>query len=62
VWAAWRDGSATLGREVRLETADGTITGLAEDITDCGRLVLRRDDRVRVEIDAGDVVHLRPAQ
>jgi BirA family biotin operon repressor/biotin-[acetyl-CoA-carboxylase] ligase len=59
VWAAWRDRTATLGRDVRVETADGTITGRAEDVTDLGRLVLRLDEGSRVEVDVGDVVHLR---
>jgi BirA family biotin operon repressor/biotin-[acetyl-CoA-carboxylase] ligase len=62
VWAAWRDGTATLGRDVQVETATETITGRAEDITDLGRLVLRRPDRSRVEVDVGDVVHLRPVR
>ena len=60
VWAAWREATATLGRDVRIETADEPISGRAVDITNEGRLVLLQSDRSRIEIDVGDVVHLRP--
>ena len=61
VWSDWRAGAATLGRRVRIETADGVFTGQAEDVTDLGRLVLRTEGGERTEVDVGDVVHLRPA-
>jgi BirA family biotin operon repressor/biotin-[acetyl-CoA-carboxylase] ligase len=61
VWEEWRDAAATLGREVRVETDGEVLTGWAEDVSDIGRLMLRRTDGSRVEIDVGDVIHLRPA-
>ena len=52
---AWRESSATLGRQVRVDLGTETIEGLAHDVTAEGHLVV--DDRV---IAVGDVVHLRP--
>jgi BirA family biotin operon repressor/biotin-[acetyl-CoA-carboxylase] ligase len=59
VWSAWREAAVTLGREVRVETGERVISGRAEDVTDLGRLVVRRPDGSRAEVDVGDVVHLR---
>ncbi len=54
-----RSASATIGRQVRVEQAGGvSITGLARDIDDDGRLLLV-DDRGERVIDGGDIVHLR---
>jgi BirA family biotin operon repressor/biotin-[acetyl-CoA-carboxylase] ligase len=61
IWSAWRDASTTLGRPVRVETGAGPIVGVAEDVTELGRLVIRQADGTGVEVDAGDVIHLRPA-
>jgi len=48
----------TVGREVRVELADGTFTGLATGIDDDGALTVHTDDGPR-RVIAGDVVHLR---
>jgi BirA family biotin operon repressor/biotin-[acetyl-CoA-carboxylase] ligase len=58
----YRELSATLGRRVRVETPDGTVTGDAVDVDDEGRLLVVDDcpDRPRA-ITVGDVVHVRPA-
>jgi BirA family biotin operon repressor/biotin-[acetyl-CoA-carboxylase] ligase len=54
----YRTLSATLGRDVRVETAAGSVTGAAADVTDEGHLVLDVAGE-RVTVAAGDVVHLR---
>ena len=51
--------SATIGRRVRVELADGrAVEGIARDIDAAGRLVVASGDR-DLRIDAGDVFHLR---
>lgn len=52
--------SATLGRRVRVELPNETVTGLATTLTDDGYLVLRPDDGHERVVTSGDVVHLRP--
>jgi BirA family biotin operon repressor/biotin-[acetyl-CoA-carboxylase] ligase len=59
--AAAREASATIGREVRVELAGGTVAGRAEDVDELGHLRVRTADGGLVEVTAGDVVHLRPA-
>jgi BirA family biotin operon repressor/biotin-[acetyl-CoA-carboxylase] ligase len=48
----------TIGREVRVDLADGSFTGTAAGITDGGHLVVATADGSR-EVTAGDVIHLR---
>ena len=51
--------SATIGRVVRVEFADGrSVAGTALDIDEAGRLVVASGRR-ELRIDAGDVHHLR---
>ena len=58
---ALRSASATIGRMVRVEQADGTsISGTARGIDETGRLLVV-DGVGEHRIDAGDVVHLRHA-
>jgi BirA family biotin operon repressor/biotin-[acetyl-CoA-carboxylase] ligase len=54
----WRERSSTLGREVRVETPNETVEGVAESIDDTGALVVSTDKGERV-VTAGDCVHLR---
>ncbi len=57
--AAYREHSATVGREVRIELpGGGTATGTAVDVDAEGRLVVRSDGKERA-FSAGDVVHVR---
>jgi len=56
---AWRAGSATLGRPVRVVLGAGDVVGTAVDITDEGHLVLDAVDGQRRVLAVGDVVHLR---
>jgi BirA family biotin operon repressor/biotin-[acetyl-CoA-carboxylase] ligase len=48
----------TVGREVRVEMADGTFTGLAAEVEDDGALVIITDAGPR-RVVAGDVIHVR---
>lgn len=56
----WRSLTTTLGREVRIQTAEETIEGTAQDITASGALQIETASGMR-EIHAGDCDHLRPA-
>lgn len=65
---AYRERCTTLGREVRVELADGgTAVGEAVDVDPLGRLVLRETGptseggKTRT-IGAGDVEHVRPVR
>lgn len=55
VLAAWRANTATLGRTVRVQTANGVISGLASALTDLGELQILTDDQQLRTISAGDV-------
>jgi len=56
--AAYREGCATLGRDVRVELpGPREIVGRAVDVDADGRLVLETD-RGRQTVAAGDVVHV----
>jgi BirA family biotin operon repressor/biotin-[acetyl-CoA-carboxylase] ligase len=58
----YRERSATLGRQVRVDLPGGrTVTGLVADLDAHGRLVLDTGDGA-LTLSAGDVVHLRPSQ
>lgn len=60
VLPAYRELSATLGREVRAELPGGTaLTGTATDLDAEGRLVLTDADGKAHPLAAGDVIHLR---
>ena len=56
---AWRERSATLGREVRVEADGGEVDGVAEDLDETGALLVRAAGR-RIRVAAGDVRLLRP--
>jgi BirA family transcriptional regulator, biotin operon repressor / biotin---[acetyl-CoA-carboxylase] ligase len=58
---AYRSLLATLGRRVRVELPGGELTGTAVDVERDGRLIVVDACAVSHRIDAGDVVHLRPA-
>jgi BirA family biotin operon repressor/biotin-[acetyl-CoA-carboxylase] ligase len=55
VRAAWRERLVTLGAEVRVDQGQTQVTGWAEDVTEDGALIVRRDDGARVAITWGDV-------
>ncbi|MFI6675620.1 biotin--[acetyl-CoA-carboxylase] ligase [Kribbella sp. NPDC050470] len=55
----YREYSATLGRQVRVELPEGTfLEGTARDLADDGRLIVDTPGGVR-PLAAGDVTHLR---
>ncbi|MEE1927868.1 biotin--[acetyl-CoA-carboxylase] ligase [Streptomyces sp. TRM 70351] len=60
---AYAAGCATLGRRVRAELpGGGALSGEAVAVDGGGRLVVATADGTRQAVDAGDVVHLRPAR
>lgn len=54
----YRVRCSTVGREVRVEVADGDFTGMAAEVEDDGALLVITDAGPR-RVVAGDVVHLR---
>jgi biotin-(acetyl-CoA carboxylase) ligase len=50
----------TLGQEVRVEMANGVVTGRASNVLIDGRLEVVDQGGQTHQIDTGDVVHLRP--
>jgi BirA family biotin operon repressor/biotin-[acetyl-CoA-carboxylase] ligase len=56
---AWRERSATLGRQVRVVTAGETISGMARDIDADGALILELQGGGTRSISSGDVELLR---
>ncbi|MDV7349565.1 biotin--[acetyl-CoA-carboxylase] ligase [Halorubrum distributum] len=61
VLPAWRDRASTLGRRVRVDTADGVVEGTAVDVAEPGALVVDTDEGRR-RVHAGDCEHLRDAE
>ncbi|HTP49831.1 MAG TPA: biotin--[acetyl-CoA-carboxylase] ligase [Anaeromyxobacteraceae bacterium] len=55
---AWRERSATLGREVQAEVEGGVVAGTAEDLDESGALLVRSAGKL-VRVVAGDVRLLR---
>ncbi|MFB6266087.1 MAG: biotin--[acetyl-CoA-carboxylase] ligase [Halodesulfurarchaeum sp.] len=55
---AWRDVAGTLGRRVRITTADEVFEGVAEGITSEGALRVSTETGTRV-VSIGDCAHLR---
>ncbi|MEU6267426.1 biotin--[acetyl-CoA-carboxylase] ligase [Saccharopolyspora shandongensis] len=51
----------TLGQQVRVELGDDQLRGVAVDIDETGRIVVRAPDGRTTAVSAGDVVHLRRA-
>ncbi|WP_018340408.1 biotin--[acetyl-CoA-carboxylase] ligase [Corynebacterium caspium] len=56
----YRERCATLGQHVRIDTPNGSIEGVAQDITDTGEILLCRNDGTTHSYSAGDITHLRP--
>ncbi|HZD66710.1 MAG TPA: biotin--[acetyl-CoA-carboxylase] ligase [Acidimicrobiales bacterium] len=56
----YRQRCVTVGRHVRAQLADDSVTGLAVDVTAEGHLLVDVGARLK-RITAGDVVHVRPA-
>ncbi|MDG3008827.1 biotin--[acetyl-CoA-carboxylase] ligase [Rhodococcus sp. D2-41] len=59
--AAYRARCATLGQRVRaILPGDRELIGIAEDVDEEGRLLIRPEAGAVVAVSAGDVTHLRP--
>ncbi|MFB6132373.1 MAG: biotin--[acetyl-CoA-carboxylase] ligase [Halanaeroarchaeum sp.] len=56
----WRDSAETIGRRVRITTANEVFEGIAEEITSVGALRVSTETGTRV-ITVGDCDHLRSA-
>ncbi|CAN5740485.1 biotin--[acetyl-CoA-carboxylase] ligase [soil metagenome] len=61
VFDHWRERSATLGRQVRVDLGSCDVVGTAVDVTAEGHLVVDTAEGERRVLAVGDVVHLRPA-
>ncbi len=59
MWAAWRERSATLGRQVRVDLGTDDLVGEAVDVTSAGQLVVRTLEGEERVLAVGDVTHLR---
>jgi BirA family biotin operon repressor/biotin-[acetyl-CoA-carboxylase] ligase len=55
----YRKLSLTIGGAVRIEQIDGTIEGIAQDVSPDGALIVELENGEVVEILEGDVVHAR---
>lgn len=55
----WRALCGMLGQRVKAENAQGTIEGVAQDISDDGGLLIKKDDGEIVKVMSGDVVRVR---
>jgi BirA family biotin operon repressor/biotin-[acetyl-CoA-carboxylase] ligase len=61
VLSAWRERSSTVGRRVRVDTANGSVEGTAVDVAGPGALVVETEEGRR-RVHAGDCEHLRDAE
>jgi BirA family biotin operon repressor/biotin-[acetyl-CoA-carboxylase] ligase len=59
--ARYRSALDTLGRQVRVELPGAELVGRAVDVDADGHLLVLDDCAITHRIDAGDVIHLRPA-
>jgi len=55
----YRSELATIGQRVRVEMPAGEVVGVALDVTQSGRLVVRDDAGTTHRVDVADVTHLR---
>jgi BirA family biotin operon repressor/biotin-[acetyl-CoA-carboxylase] ligase len=55
----WREFSSMAGRQVSVQMHDKIISGIAEDIDDKGRLIVRLPSGGRETVSAGDVTILK---
>ena len=55
----WKELNSTLGKQVRISTAEGSLTGFAEAIDDGGMLIVRLLSGQEKKISSGDLIELR---
>jgi len=58
LYEEWRRRSVTLGKQVRITSATGDLSGEAIDLAEDGALVIRAEDKIK-RVLAGDCIHLR---
>ena len=61
LYQEWRSRSLTLGRQVKIISADGDLSGQVVDLDQDGALILQQGQNKK-RILAGDCIHLRPSQ
>jgi BirA family biotin operon repressor/biotin-[acetyl-CoA-carboxylase] ligase len=54
----WRSRSVTIGRQIRIISANGDLSGQAIDLEEDGALLLKTENDIK-RVLAGDCVHLR---
>jgi len=57
LFGQWKNNLVTLGQQVQINMGDKIYTGLAEDVTEDGSLMLRQKDGYLVKIIAGEVMY-----
>ena len=63
VLTGYREACGTIGQRVRVEMPDGTsISGVAVDVDEEGKLLLKLDDGTPKAVSAGDIVHLKASE
>jgi BirA family biotin operon repressor/biotin-[acetyl-CoA-carboxylase] ligase len=60
IFETWRARLITLGTQITVQTAAASYSGLAEDVTADGGLLLRADDGRRVHVLAGEIIPPHP--
>jgi BirA family biotin operon repressor/biotin-[acetyl-CoA-carboxylase] ligase len=58
LYEEWRRRSVTLGKQVRITSASGDLSGEAIDLAEDGALLIRAEDKIK-RVLAGDCIHLR---
>jgi BirA family biotin operon repressor/biotin-[acetyl-CoA-carboxylase] ligase len=61
VYEEWRRRSVTVGRQVRITSVEGDLTGEAVELAEDGALLLRTKGGLKRML-AGDCIHLRPLE
>lgn len=60
--ALWEALNCTVGRQIRVREASGTVEGTAEGMDPDGGLVVRLSDGSTVKLFSGDIQHAEPAE
>ena len=53
----WCELCGIFGRHVQVNTGQGSVGGVATDITDDGELLIKKGDGEIVKVISGDVLH-----
>jgi BirA family biotin operon repressor/biotin-[acetyl-CoA-carboxylase] ligase len=63
VLTGYREACGTIGQRVRAEMPDGSsMIGVAVDVDEGGRLLIKLDDGTPKAVSAGDIVHLKASE